>query len=192
MSAHDHLEELIAFVNHTHQVMSLAYFDTQDTLYNLKKMSLQKLNQVAGGLAYVYQYRLYIHENINDYLYQAPVGQPFLYRVKTRESIDEKNERYVLKMDGMGAIPVNKCFNDIMGFRVVIDGDFDEALYEQWKDRHGLMHGYLREDDEYVGYDLYFKSGDNRYFPWELQIWRRQDAEQNIASHREHKRIILQ
>jgi hypothetical protein len=182
------IEELIGFVNQTHQVMSAAYFDTQDTLYNLKKMTLQKLNLVEGGLAYVYQYRLYIHENINDYLYQAPVGQPFLYRVKTRESIDEKNERYLARL---ASVPVNKCFNDIMGFRVVIDGEFDEALFEQWKQRHGLMHGYLRKDEAYAGYHLYFKSGDNRYFPWELQLWRKPDAERNIASHREHKRSIL-
>lgn len=178
------VEEWVVFINQIHRELSEKYFDQHEMNYNLRSTTLLSLYE-QGGMPYVYRYRLFLHENINDKLTME--NKPFSYRVKTKESIDEKLVRYI-KGPEHGQMPVNKAFNDIMGFRIYLDEDFDEAVFDSWKSTHGLMRGYLRDKDGYVGYHLYFKNGDNRYFPWELQLWRRTDMENNFKSHAEHKR----
>lgn len=46
---------------------------------------------------------------------------------------------------------------------------------------------YLRKNGGYVGLHLYFKNKNNRFFPWELQVWSIDQAELNEQSHKEHK-----
>lgn len=40
---------------------------------------------------------------------------------------------------------------------------------------------------DYQAIHIYFQNGNNKYFPWELQIWRKKDEQTNIESHAKHK-----
>lgn len=87
-----------------------------------------------------------------------------------------------------GGVPLNKCLNDFLGFRILVS-DLD-SLYERLmsdNDLKGVVKLLLREDGLYRGLHLYFKNGKNKFFPWELQIWDKSQAEQNELSHSEHK-----
>ena len=83
-----------------------------------------------------------------------------------------------------GKIPINKCLNDFLGFRIFVD-DL-ESIYDSLQKssiKNQKIRMYLREDGDYKGIHLYFKNGKNVYFPWELQIWDIKDSilNENLA-----------
>ena len=137
---------------------------------------------------HIYNYRLNLHESINDYLIKASITIRYFYRVKTRESIDSKIERFASQPD---QYPVNNWMNDIFGARIILTGEEIESVIEHldgWQKEFGLKNWYLRDKDGYKGLHIYFKSESNFYFPWELQIWDINDVDSNIKNHERHKR----
>lgn len=110
------------------------------------------------------------------------------FRIKQAESISEKLLYYMNDIHKNGKIPINKCLNDFLGFRIFVD-DLDN-IYEILQNSpiiNQKIRMYLRADDDYKGIHIYFKNGKNVYFPWELQIWDIKDSILNEKSHREHK-----
>ena len=115
----------------------------------------------------------------------------YFYRVKTRESIDDKIARFSGRED---QYPVNNWLNDIFGARVVLTTAEIESIMElldDWQDNLGLKNWYLREREGYRGLHIYFKNKSNFYFPWELQIWDMKDLQSNIQNHEKFKRNFL-
>lgn len=109
-------------------------------------------------------------------------------RIKQAESISEKLLYYMTDVHEFGKVPLNKCLNDFLGFRIlVIDL---ESVYGALKCDNrvtNITKMYLRTDGDYSGIHLYFKNGNNKFFPWELQIWDIEQSSSNEISHREHK-----
>lgn len=185
----DKIESLIETINEIHSVYSDFYFNKylQDSeVFNLSR-TITKI-----PLDYILKYRLNLHENINDYLiqYYNKINIKYWYRVKTNESIFDKIARY---NENAGKYPVNNWLNDIFGAIIILnDKDFnylcDSDTLNNWKENFGLKNWYLREKDCYRGIHVYFKNKNNRYFPWELQIWSKCDVDNNIENHRKYKR----
>lgn len=169
------IERLIDEINKVHSAFSKDYFETGE---------VSREN--------ILSYRLNLHESINDYLYRADLYDiPYFYRVKTSESILDKIERFKQRSEGY---PVNSILNDIFGVRIIVSSeDIAEVMdkLDEWKEKYGLKNWYLRDKDEYVGIHIYFKNSSNTYYPWELQIWDKKDAENNIQSHRKYKRNFV-
>lgn len=87
-----------------------------------------------------------------------------------------------------GKVPLNKCLNDLLGFRIlVIDLESVYATLKHDDRVTSITKMYLRTDGGYSGIHLYFKNGNNKFFPWELQIWDIEQSSSNEISHREHK-----
>lgn len=110
------------------------------------------------------------------------------YRIKQAESVREKILYYMGENHEFGKIPLNKCLNDFLGFRILVD-DLD-YIYSNLKSDNrvtNIVKFYLRIDGEYKGIHLYFKNKNNKFFPWELQIWSREQSSINEKSHSEHK-----
>lgn len=109
------------------------------------------------------------------------------YRIKQAESISEKIIYYMGEAHEFGKIPLNKCLNDFLGFRIIVN-DLD-SIYAILKsdDRISDVKTYFRKDGDYRGIHLYFKNGNNKFFPWELQIWDEAHSLSNEISHKEHK-----
>ncbi|WOI91918.1 hypothetical protein RYQ61_03630 [Streptococcus intermedius] len=109
-------------------------------------------------------------------------------RIKQAESISEKLLYYMTDVHEFGKVPLNKCLNDFLGFRIlVIDL---ESVYGALKCDNrvtNITKMYLRTDGDYSGIHLYFKNGNNKFFPWELQIWDIEQSSSNEKSHKEHK-----
>lgn len=111
-------------------------------------------------------------------------------RVKTPNSIEDKIRRYSEK-DG-GRFPINKCFNDLMGLRVIYPHSDSAAEIGSFLFDHGV-HMKCRDSSnrEYVATHLYFHCG-NEVFPWELQIWPKEPEQGNLNSHKEYKQDYTQ
>lgn len=181
------VKQLVSEINRLHADFSRDYFETG----KIAKLNLSRtIRQVPA--AHVYQYRLTLHESINDYLMAAEIEIKYFYRVKTRESIDDKIERFSSRED---QYPVNNWLNDIFGARIVLTADEIGQVMElldDWQDELSLKNWYLRDKEGYRGLHVYFKNRSNFYFPWELQIWDEADVRSNIENHEKFKRPFLQ
>ncbi|PQG18480.1 hypothetical protein [Enterococcus faecalis] len=117
-------------------------------------------------------------------------------RVKNHNSISDKLQQYNSKGEVPGAYVIQKCLNDLFGFRIIIDTlVFDKSefttILNECKSKKIVFREYLRVDGNYRGHHSYFKNKSNLFLPWELQIWYTQDVEGNYASHSEHKQKYL-
>jgi len=186
MSIIHQVEEIISEINRIHGLFSDDYFETQ----KIEKVNLSR-TIAKVPVEHIYKYRLTLHESINDYLMMANIGIKYFYRVKTRESIDDKVERFRGRED---QYPVNNWLNDIFGARIVLrTEEVAEVLdlLDDWQETYGLKNWYLRNKEGYKGLHIYFKNKSNFYFPWELQIWNENDVENNIKSHETLKRHFV-
>lgn len=59
-------------------------------------------------------------------------------RIKTSNSIEEKNDDY-LKREEEGKVNINKCFNDLFGIRVIIDcNELTHSDIPDWLEKKGF------------------------------------------------------
>ena len=186
MNKIDQTKQLISEINRLHSAFSNDYFESG----KIEKINLSKTIKHIP-VEHIYKYRLTLHESINDYLMEADITMRSFYRVKTRESIDDKIERFSNRTD---QYPVNNWLNDIFGARIVLSANEIALvidLLDAWQDELGLKNWYLREKEGYRGLHIYFKNRSNFYFPWELQIWDGEDIQSNIENHEKFKRNFI-
>lgn len=180
------VKQLVSEINRLHQDFSKDYFETG----RVEKVNLSRtISHVP--VSHIYRYRLTLHESINDYLMTADIDIKYFYRVKTRESIDDKIARFRARED---QYPVNNWLNDIFGARIILTAPEIAAvmdLLDDWQDELHLKNWYLRNKAGYKGLHVYFKNRSNFYFPWELQIWDTEDIHSNIQSHEKFKRNFV-
>ncbi|MEA2098584.1 MAG: GTP pyrophosphokinase [Campylobacterota bacterium] len=180
------IKKLISEINRLHSAFSNDYFEVG----KIEKINLSKtIKRIPTH--HIYKYRLILHESINDYLMEADIEMRYFYRVKTRESIDDKIERLSSRED---QYPVNNWLNDIFGARIVLNTQQIESIIDtldEWQDELSLKNWYLREKEGYKGLHIYFKNRSNFYFPWELQIWDEKDVRNNIKNHEKFKRNFI-
>lgn len=111
-------------------------------------------------------------------------------RIKNPESRLAKMIYYSTDKSEVGKVSINKCLNDLFGFRVLMD-DFNHndtyygLIKENIADTNCRIHNSCK--NEYNATHIYFTNGNNKCFPWELQIWNKKDAEKNFHSHFLHK-----
>jgi hypothetical protein len=180
------VKQLVSEINRLHREFSNDYFETG----KIEKINLSRIIKHVP-VPHIYKYRLTLHECINDYLMTANINIKYFYRVKTRESIDDKIERFSSRED---QYPVNNWLNDIFGVRIILTDDEIKSvmdLLDDWQDKLSLKNWYLRDKEGYRGLHIYFKNKSNFYFPWELQIWDTKDIQSNIQNHEKFKRNFI-
>lgn len=180
------VKQLISEINRIHKEFSSAYFEAG----KIDKVKLSR-TIVNVPVDHIYHYRLVLHESINDYLMTADIPLRYFYRVKTRESIDDKIARYGSRED---QYPVNNWLNDIFGARIILSKSEIEQIMDDlddWQDELELKNWYLRDKEGYRGLHVYFKNRNNFFFPWELQIWDEEDLKSNVENHEKFKRNFV-
>ena len=138
---------------------------------------------------YALKYRDFIGNNIDD-MYDKidELGiKKATFRIKAVNSIQYKIKNYT-KTHENGKIPINKCLNDILGFRIVLEekikyNEIDDIISKKFKDIKCI----LSSKGDYVAVHLYFGKGNRYVFPWELQIWDKPHEESNYLSHSKYK-----
>ena len=186
MNKINQVKQLVSEINRLHCDFSKDYFETG----RVEKINLSRtITHIP--VPHIYKYRLTLHESVNDYLMTADIDIRYFYRVKTRESIDDKIERFSTQED---QYPVNNWLNDIFGARIILTSEEITAimdLLDDWQDELSLKNWYLRSKEGYRGLHIYFKNKSNFYFPWELQIWDAEDIQSNIKNHEKFKRNFI-
>lgn len=109
-------------------------------------------------------------------------------RIKTKNSIEYKIQRYKTESHEFGKIPVNKCINDLFGIRIVLKEPAGYHAIQAFVEKAygGAYKCIDSSKGEYKATHIYFRR-DNQSFPWELQIWNEIDVEENFRSHKQYK-----
>ncbi|MGL5336730.1 MAG: hypothetical protein ACRC9R_11445 [Enterovibrio sp.] len=112
MNKINQVQQLVSEINRLHEQFFIDYFESG----KIAKIKLSRAI-VHVPVEHIYQYRLTLHESINDYLMLADIDLKYFYRVKTRESIDDKISRFAQRDD---QYPVHNWLNDIFGARIIL------------------------------------------------------------------------
>ncbi len=113
-------------------------------------------------------------------------------RIKNINSIYSKLDRYNNEKKEKGEMQINKCLNDLFGFRIILNCLSFNKLKKIVEDSIFPFKNTNRLKfipsikDGYRAYHVYIKNG-NYLLQWELQFWLKRDSRKNLASHHVHK-----
>lgn len=195
MESFDTIEKIVREINQMHSEFSKKHFNEIEKPYHLRRTEVRSIidNETICDrfLEYIENYQKKVNLVIvfSDFEYDYALLDGRL-RIKQKESIQNKLIHYFHKTEG-GKMGIQKCLNDLLGFRIIIDNldvKSDELvkMLDMLKEELSLMRWYNRDDSGYKGIHIYFKNRNNNFFPWELQIWNRDDAIKNEESHKVH------
>ena len=112
------------------------------TKINLKNNQVCDLLDNEKMLNTIFNYREFINENniqlSLDFKQFNNEKAKVNIRAKTRNSIEQKMKNYMQK-DEKGKVPLNKCFNDLFGIRIicteeVTNNDINKLVQNKFKD----------------------------------------------------------
>lgn len=192
--------EIILEISHLHSQFSTENINAQDI--NLKSKQVRHVVRKYGDddayiidSLYLKRVRKYLSnldfltvETDLDYIYKE---FDFRLRVKQPESIIYKLGYYFIGKEEKGQISINKCLNDLLGFRISLPY-FDHECSD-FKKMCEIIKKFYRikyinsSKGEYRATHIYFLGNNNKYYPWELQVWLPEHFEQNHKSHEKHK-----
>ena len=191
------LDKIITYICEQHQKQNELWKNSANYCsINLKKKLVSHIvenpyimNNIVRYLSFLSEASTEIEIDNNLFKISAPK-----MRVKNINSIETKINRYYNSPNLNGKSPINKCLNDLLGFRIIIDSDFAHSDIENFVNNKysSLQNITLKCTDSskygYIATHIYFhKKGDNSVFPWELQIWKKSDEINNINQHKIYK-----
>lgn len=192
------LIDLMRKIHDLHLLFSQDWLGKVTSPYNLRSKQIRHIfkdnNELDESfIPYIDMYCddlleiLSFNENYNTLLADFPIRS----RIKEPNSRIPKLYHYNLNRNEDGKISLNKCLNDLLGFRVLVD-DFEHNIKTEKRLKNALLdikgikvHNSSKGD--YRATHIYFQNGNNKFFPWELQIWCEKDDQMNIVSHSKHK-----
>ena len=157
---------------------------------NMKQKKVDDVYKDDKLLLHVFNYRKFINDNISDILKNI---DPSMYsnvinsRVKALNSIQYKIQNYETNHEN-GKIPLKKCLNDILGFRIIISNDLDFGKTKETIEAcfPGIK-CIISERGKYKAIHVYFGNNNNMNFQWELQVWDKIHEKSNLESHAKYK-----
>lgn len=185
------LDELIKYLTEEYDYVSDAWLHSDSFRdINLKKKQVADIEDDDMIMAAIFDYRQFMQKHQAELIVGLSSLQTdtsvITSRIKEPNSIQSKVSTY-LRRDNKGRVPINKCFNDIFGIRIIIDSTFS---FDQLKDHIENEFTGLKlinsTKNGYIAYHIYFRKS-NKVFPWELQIWEKCNERNNIESHHKYK-----
>lgn len=186
----EELEKLIKFIIQEHNEFNKLWIASDYySEINLRKKTISNLSE-DNSLNIIFNYREFINEKnarlIIDFMHFNTTKAKVNVRTKTRNSIEYKKENYIANHNN-GEIPINKCFNDLFGIRIICMEELKkEQVMNFIEKKYNKIKCIDSSKGEYKAIHIYFKE-NNFSFPWELQIWNKSDEKANIISHEKYK-----
>lgn len=158
---------------------------------NQKKKIVKDIKKDKSILNNILNYRIFLNENnleIKLDFNKLELKNEINSRVKSQNSIEYKISSYLTEKHENGEIPLNKCFNDLYGIRIVFEEDVDYKKIKEFVDKkyNRNIKCIDASKDDYIATHIYFKES-NYMFQWELQIWDKKHYDSNIMSHQCYK-----
>ncbi len=160
------------------------------TMFHLKNKKVKEIIENEYLLEYITRYRSFLanKESLAISVQQIGIESKIECRVKLLNSIQSKITKYTKEHEN-GEISINKCINDIFGTRIIINENisFEELKKELTTKFKNIK---ITNSDKKEGYranHIYFITGDNYSFPWELQVWFKDNEKTNKECHYNYK-----
>lgn len=185
------LEKIINFIIKKYDEINLEWEKNENyNQLNMKKTQVADIYIDKEKLNYIFNYRNFINDKFS-YIFNELQQIGFLCnvtsRVKALNSIQYKIENYKLNHEN-GKIPIKKCLNDLLGFRMVFIEDIDYNSVKSYiKDIFPSLKCIKSTKKEYDAVHIYFGNENNKKFQWELQLWNKSKEKTNLKSHAEYK-----
>ena len=188
----EELDELIIFIRKEYNKLYEEWKKSNLCISVHQKSKLVKdINSDNNILNAIFNYRQFINEKhlaLKLLFNELNIKSEINSRVKAQNSIEYKINNYMSEKHEYGKVPLNKCFNDLYGIRIIFDEminfeDIKNFVESRYK---GKLKCYDASKRNYVATHMYFKK-DNYSFQWELQIWDREHERTNIVSHEQYK-----
>lgn len=141
--------------------------ENSDLLEKILSINLELLNSI---------------KNTFDFKFSKYFNQ---WRIKNIDSIYKKIDRYCKNNKTIGKSSFNKCLNDFIGFRLILEFDLNklfDLLKEKYSDKKGVKILISKKTNVYKAIHIYIKK-DNFCLPWEIQIWEKKDKIINDEEH---------
>lgn len=157
---------------------------------NLKNTVVCDILENKVLLDAIINYREFINENniqlVLDFKQFTTEKSKVNIRTKAKNSIEYKIKNYMENHEN-GKVPINKCFNDLFGIRIIVkDGLTYNEIENLITNKYSNLKCINSSKKDYKATHIYFKK-NNFSFQWELQIWNKIDEINNIQSHERYK-----
>ena len=194
------LFQLIKDIEQNYLKFSETFYESNSNIYiekikNLKTYTVSnamKSNYFMNFLIPEYHKSLEI-QNVNAQFVVNYCKKEYKFhcRIKLMDSIINKLKHYKYIEQQKGSLYISKSLNDMWGARIIlkdINNNIDEIhkIFDNLKSNDSLFKYVFRSKKGYRAIHCYFQS-NNKYFPWELQIWDLDDEANNIRLHNEHE-----
>ena len=189
-SAFQDLKVLIDYIQLKYEEITNEWLEGENAKVNLRKAQIADVdingkvyNLIMDYICLLNDRNIYINESSYSICSCAVVS-----RIKNQNSIEYKIRNYKTEKHACGKVSVNKCFNDLLGFRIILEDNlsFDE-IYGFIQDTYAGKYKCIDSSKgDYKATHIYFKK-DNSSFQWELQVWLACNAETNLESHSKYK-----
>lgn len=187
----DELEKLINFIKKEHLQLTDKWEKSRYyTKINLKDNQVRDLQENKLMLDTIVNYREFINQNniqlLMDFKRFNTENATVNIRTKSKNSIEFKIENYIKNHEN-GKVPISKCFNDLLGIRIICNKELSyNEILKLIDTKYSDLKCINSSKDEYNATHIYFKK-DNYTFQWELQVWNKLDEVNNINSHEKYK-----
>lgn len=186
----DELKALIDYIQSAYSTITDEWLQNPKEKLNLKKTKVSDIDENGAIYQMIAKYVQLLNEKSADITLglSSVCSSQVTARVKTQNSIEYKIQNYKTERHEFGKVPINKCFNDLFGVRIILytPVSFEEVHAFIEKAYSGKYRCIDSSKLDYKATHLYFR-GENQAFPWELQIWNKCDKESNFASHKKYK-----
>lgn len=185
------LEKLLDFIQIEYMEFTEKWELSDDySKINLKNNSVCDVLENKEILDTIVNYREFINENniqlIMDFKQFNTDKSKVNIRTKAKNSIEYKIKNYIQNHEN-GKVPINKCFNDLFGIRIICDEELTNSqITNLINDKYSNLKCIDSSKKDYKATHIYFKK-DNFSFQWELQVWNKSDEINNIDSHEKYK-----
>lgn len=187
----EELEKLIEFIQKEYNELTNKWENSEYySKVNWKNTLVCNILEDKELLDTIISYRDFINENIIQLLmdfkqFNTDTAKVNI-RAKAKNSIEYKIENYIKNHEN-GEVPINKCFNDLFGIRIICSNKIEnEQIIQLINTKYKNLKCIDSSKKEYRAIHVYFKK-DNFTFQWELQVWNKVDEINNIRSHEKYK-----
>ncbi len=167
------LEKLINFIIKKYDEINLEWEKNENyNQLNMKRTQVVDVYIDKEKLNYIFNYRNFINDKFSyifNELQQLGFSCNVTSRVKALNSIQYKIENYKLNHEN-GKIPIKKCLNDLLGFRIIFLDDIDyKNIKDYINDTFPKLKCIKSIKKGYNAVHIYFGNENNKKFQWELQ-----------------------
>ena len=185
------LGKLINFIIKKYDEINLEWEKNENyNQLNMKRTQVVDVYIDKEKLNYIFNYRNFINDKFSyifNELQQLGFSCNVTSRVKALNSIQYKIENYKLNHEN-GKIPIKKCLNDLLGFRIIFLDDIDyKNIKDYINDTFPKLKCIKSIKKGYNAVHIYFGNENNKKFQWELQLWNKSNEKTNLKSHAEYK-----